>query len=451
MATGLSKLGRLNPGALATLVVIFAGLAIEGADEPARAALFSGALLVLLLGAVIFASGETLARVVAAHWISGLAAVVFVIWTLATTAPLISEDLMRQFGHPLADAFGWYPPSLSIAPHSTLEGLPYVFAFMAAFALGALTSSERESRDWTGRWLTVLTILFSLFALNLYFTAQAGEGGRLNAHILSANAAAALFGALALFASALIVRAGMGRLGGASALLPHRLSWAAGFVRAPISSMALIFAIACAVLTVSRGGLFATAIGFLVFLALLAVRRFSNPGFLFAPVLGIIGVAAWLFMRGSGPVVDRLEDTAAAAEERRLLLEPHLEAFLARPLFGNGLNTYHEINTMAATPENWGALSYAGAAHNIYVQALEEVGLIGAGLMVLMLAPPILRALRRALFEGSGVEWAAAVFGVATLLLLHGAVDFELHIPAIAALFAFALGAFSGATIKPND
>jgi O-antigen ligase len=370
------------------------------------------------------------------------------VWTLITTAPLTSEGLIEWLGHPLADAFGWWPPSISIAPHSTFEGLPYVFSFMAAFALGAMTSAGRESRDWTGRWLASLTILFAMFALNIYFISQAGEGGRLNARILSANAAAALFGTLMVFAAALIVRAGAGRLDGASALLPSRLSWAAGFVRAPVSSAALIFAIACLLLTASRGGVFATAIGLFVFFALLALRRFrpggGGRGILFAPIIAVVAVAAWLFMRGSGPVVDRLADTARAAEERRLLLEPHWEAFLARPLFGNGLNTYHEINTMAATPENWGALTYAGAAHNIYVQALEEVGLIGVALMTLMLAPPILRALWRALFGSTGVEWAAALFGVSTLLLLHGAVDFELHIPAVAALYAFTLGAFSG-------
>jgi O-antigen ligase len=300
--------------------------------------------------------------------------------------------------------------------------------------------------------MAAFTILFALFALNLYFTSQAHAGGRLDARVLSANAAAALFGALALFAAALVVRGANGRLGGSQSSLPRGLRWAAGFIRAPLSSVALIFAIACALLTASRGGLFATAIGFVAFASLLALRRFgpsgSGRGFLFAPVLAVIAVGAWLFMRGAGPVVDRLSDTAAAAEERRLLLEPHWEAFLARPVFGNGLNSYHEINSMAGTPENWQALSYAGAAHNIYVQALEEVGIVGVALMVLMLGPPILRALRGALFGVAGVEWSAALFGVSTLLLLHGAVDFELQIPAIGALYAFALGAF---TARPTE
>lgn len=448
MAGIVRRIFGMNLGALATVSVIFAGLALQGADAPARAALLSAALIVLLLAAVITVSPETLARVAASHWISGVAALVFIAWALATTLPLTSADAAR-LAHPLADAFGWRPPSVSIAPHSTLEGLVALLAPFAAFALGALTSADRASRDWSGRWLTLATIAFSIYALQVYFAYQAEADGRLDARVLSPNAAAALFGALALFACALIVRAGDGRLDASpSALLPHRMSWAAGFIRAPLSSVALIFAISCALLTASRGGLFAAAIGFLAFFAILALRRFgpsgSSRGVLFAPVLGLIAMGAWLFTRGSGPLVDRLMNTAGAVESRTELIEPHWQAFLARPVLGNGLNTYHELNAMAATPENWASLSYAGAAHNIYVQALEEVGIIGVALMTLMLAPPILRALRRALFGSSGVEWGAAAFGVSALFLLHGAVDFELQIPAIAALYAFTLGAFSG-------
>lgn len=449
MSAGIfRRIFDFNLGALATGLVIFAGLALEGADAPARAAMLAGALIVLLLIGVVAASPETLARAAGAHWISGLAGIVFIAWALITTLPLTS-DQAAVLAHPLSEAFGWRPASVSIAPHSTLEGLVSLLAPFAAFALGALTCADRRSRDWAGRWLMLLTIGFSLYALNIYFAYQAEAGGRLDARVLSPNAAAALFSALALFAFALIVRAGAGRLGASpSSPLPHRLSWASGFIRAPLSSMALIFALACALLTASRGGLFAAGIGFLVFFAILALRRFgpagSGRGMLFAPVLGVIAVGVWLFARGSGPLVDRFTNTAGAVRSRTELIEPHWQAFLDRPVLGNGLNTYHELNVMAATPENWASLSYAGAAHNIYVQALEEVGIVGVALMTLMLAPPILRALRRALFGSTGVEWAAAACAVTALLFLHGAVDFELQIPAIASLYAFALGAFSG-------
>jgi hypothetical protein len=70
MSRLFSLIGRLNLGALITLLMIFAGLVARGADAPARAALLAVALLVLVLIATIFSSSATLARVAASHWLS---------------------------------------------------------------------------------------------------------------------------------------------------------------------------------------------------------------------------------------------------------------------------------------------------------------------------------------------------------------------------------------------
>jgi hypothetical protein len=62
-----------------------------------------------------------------------------------------------------------------------------------------------------------------------------------------------------------------------------------------------------------------------------------------------------------------------------------------------------------------------------------------------MLAPLMARALRRLARGEGGVEWAAAALAMSALLLLHGLVDFALQVPAIAAFYAFMLGACVGA------
>jgi hypothetical protein len=77
------------------------------------------------------------------------------------------------------------------------------------------------------------------------------------------------------------------------------------------------------------------------------------------------------------------------------------------------------------------------------VQLLEETGILGAGLFVLMLAPPLFSAFGAALLGRSGSHWAAAAFAAFALALLHGVVDFGLQVPAIAAFLSFCLGAFS--------
>lgn len=443
MSNPIRQLVAVSPGGFATLSIMFgAFFALEGADAPAMSALLAATLISWFLIMAALAPSTELAQASLAHLASSLGALAFLGWHLASAAPLAPE-LVDELAHPLAGAFDWRRPAISIAPQATLEGVVAMVGPMAAFALGVLAAPDRLRRDWVGRWLVAFTILFSLFALFDHVALQGDEAARLDARMVSPNAAAALFGALAIFAAALILRAGAGKLG-APLALPRGWDWSRGFVAAPLSTVALILSLTCAMLTASRGGLLAFAIGFVTFIGLIALRRSGQraSSLWLAPVLGAIAVGVWVFAQGGGPLLDRLSDNANAAASRWELLAPHWQAFLDRPLFGNGLNTYHEINSMAATAENLEELRYAGAAHNIYVQALEETGIIGVFIMLLMLGPPLLRAFANALAGVAGTEWSAAVCGVAALFLLHGIVDFELQIPAVAALFAFTLGAF---------
>lgn len=423
--------------------MLFTGLMTAGADEASRTALFTGVLATLAILAALFASGSALARLARDHWLAGLAALGFIGWTLFSAAPL--PDSLGRFAHPLWAESGSPIRSVSLAPATTLDGLIPWFAAMAAFLLGALTSPTRESRDWAGRWISVCTLAFAAYALQQFFMHSGEAKMRLDANLLSANAAAALFGALSIASAAMVLRAGDGRLGSASKLpLPQSLMWTSGLLLAPVSAGAMVFALACALLTASRGGLAATIVGFLVLAALLAAHAAGKARSLMAaPLVAILGLAAWVFWRGYGFVADRLSDTADAAEARRRLLEPQWEAFLQRPLFGNGLNTYHQLSSLSATPENWTELSYAGAAHNIYVQALAEVGVVGVSLCAVILGASVVRALWRALFAKTSLQWSAAAFAISVVFLLQGIVDFTLQIPAVGALYGFFLGAFT--------
>jgi O-antigen ligase len=176
---------------------------------------------------------------------------------------------------------------------------------------------------------------------------------------------------------------------------------------------------------------------------LLAMRAHGRTRLLMlGPAAALGAVAVFMMALGADALLGRMSDVGDALRGRQELLAPHWSAFLGNPLWGNGLNTFHELNAMAATPENWDSLRFVGAAHNIYVQALEETGLIGVALFALMLTPPLWRALTRALHGSPSPHWSAALYSVGMLFLIHGVMDFDLQIPAIAALFAFCLGAF---------
>ncbi|MGH9448251.1 MAG: O-antigen ligase family protein, partial [Terriglobia bacterium] len=85
-------------------------------------------------------------------------------------------------------------------------------------------------------------------------------------------------------------------------------------------------------------------------------------------------------------------------------------------------------------------------AHNDYLEALAETGIVG-GLFVLIALVVFLhqafRNLRARLLSGRGwIQWGAALGCCG--LLVHSLCDFNLHIPANAAWFAFLLGISQG-------
>ncbi|QGZ93370.1 O-antigen ligase family protein [Terricaulis silvestris] len=439
-----------NPICGATLVIILAAMVVEGANTPAAAALLSGALLATLFVSILTLPSSVMGQILASNRVPAAAATAFVVLAALSAAPLQSPDLAARFAHPLAPAFQWLRPSMSLAPTNTIEGLIAFLGPLTAFVLGAL-ASLRHSRSVVSAWLCALTVVYALYALSQYFAGQADA--RLDAHIGSANAAAALFGALAIFACARVIGKAGPRNGPERAPrhMPRALNWVAASLRAPLATAAFALAVACALLTASRGGLAATGIGFGAFVGLLALRASgARRTLILAPALALGALGLWFIAMGADPVLGRFGDVGAALEGRQELLAPHWQAFLSRPLLGHGLNTFHDLNAMAITPDNWDSLRIVGAAHNIYVQALEETGVIGLALFVLMVAPPLWRALESAVMDKSAPHWSAALYGASLLFLVHGVMDFTLQIPAIAALFAFCLGAFSNPAVRQH-
>lgn len=434
-------ISRVNFTAAAALTIILAGLLAEGANAPGAAAFFSGALLATAFAAVALSPSPAVRHALRTNAVSMAAAAAFIALALVTALPLPTAELAARFGHPEAARLGWSSPAMSLAPGSTIEGVIAFLGPVAAFALGALARTT-GSRAQIAAWICALAIALAIYALQLFAAGISQGGGRLDAHLGTANAAAATFGALALFALASAIDktlAADAEVSGAA----QKFRWLLAPTRAPLAAAAFALCIACALLTQSRGGLAATGLAFAVFVGLLALRTGGRTRLLmFAPAAAFAAVTVVMMSLGADSVLGRLSDVGEALHGRQELLAPHWSAFLASPLWGNGLNTFHELNAMAATPENWDSLRFVGAAHNIYVQALEETGIIGLALFALMLVPPLWRALTGALYASPTPHWGAALYSVGMLFLVHGVMDFDLQIPAIAALFAFCLGAF---------
>lgn len=445
-----------RPGALVALGLTFAAMCSGGAQTAAGAALLATGLCVVLTLATATASATAVLLAAQRHWLSLLAAMAFVTYVLASAwigAPETTPAFFSAAWHPLWREFGAEQGAISISPYRSVEGLIAYFAPASAFAIGALTIREREDRRAASALLVGFAGALALISLYWLWADSAVQQQRLDARLGSANAAATLFGVLALMIAARLLRIVRRPNTHALQQIPLRLRFMSAVFLAPVTMSVLAVMLGCLLLTGSRAGIAATAAAFVIFALLIwAPWRTGKTRAPRAEVLVSIAIImAVLFIFGGQIVLGRMLSINQDAGIRQTLFEMHWGIFLERPWLGHGLNTFHELNAHYLTPETWRDAGYVGAAHNIYLQALEEVGIVGLVLFALMVLPPFIRAGWAAASKRPGSEWSAAAFAATALALAHGYVDFGLQVPAIAALVMFCLGAFSGGQPAPGQ
>jgi O-antigen ligase len=145
---------------------------------------------------------------------------------------------------------------------------------------------------------------------------------------------------------------------------------------------------------------------------------------------------------GSQRLVQRFADSQqsflAAGGRARVWLDT-LDIVAAYPLTGTGFGTFAAVYPLYRSPE---VRLYYAHAHNDWIQFIAEGGLLG--LVALgVLAVPVLRALSAGLRGRKGITAVGVAAGLCALIL-HGCVDFNLHIPANAATGAVLAGALVG-------
>ncbi|MGH1559739.1 O-antigen ligase family protein [Caulobacter segnis] len=211
-----------------------------------------------------------------------------------------------------------------------------------------------------------------------------------------------------------------------------------------------VFGVALA-LTASRGGIFATVVS----LAVLLIWQVIAQGRKVRAVAIIGGAAALLVvvglaMRSADLTAARLEDPQGDASDRQVIFAAHWEAFKSSPWFGFGLGSFPVVNQLITTTENLNVLFDVRATHNLYLQWLEEAGIVGGLLMLAWLLVALWRAGREAIKPGTAGTLARATLAAALLVLLHGLSDFAVQVPALQALFAVGLGAVTASAPAPR-
>jgi O-antigen ligase len=195
---------------------------------------------------------------------------------------------------------------------------------------------------------------------------------------------------------------------------------------------------ACAVLMAStiflsgsRGGMLAFILEVALFAALTFVKR-RSPRLALGSMAVCILILALLIFVGKGQVLGRLGDLNPGI--RLEITQDSLRMFSKRPVGGWGLGTFP---TVYPSYRSFYTNLFVNEAHNDYAQLLVETGLLGFGLMLWFLVVLYRYGLptsRRWEFQWDGAVSLAALLGC-TGILFHSFVDFNLQIPANAALF----------------
>jgi O-antigen ligase len=188
----------------------------------------------------------------------------------------------------------------------------------------------------------------------------------------------------------------------------------------------------------SRGGMIAIIVE-LIILAVLLVKQ--KRGMRTAIGIGvflaiILGLLTWI---GGGELSKRIASVGPSHFElssdiRSYINRDGLRMFLKKPILGWGLGTFPVVYPQFRT---FYTNFFVNEAHNDYLQLLVEMGLLGFATMLWFVLTLFVRATKKI------GNWAGDISGAVTLacvlglsgILVHSAVDFNLQVPANAALF----------------
>ncbi len=188
----------------------------------------------------------------------------------------------------------------------------------------------------------------------------------------------------------------------------------------------------------SRGGMLAIVAELIILAALLVkqkrgLRTAIGIGVFLAIVVGLL---VWI---GGAELSQRIATAGPGHSElssdiRSYINRDGFRMFLKKPVVGWGLGTFPIVYPQFRT---FYTNFFVNEAHNDYLQLLVEMGLLGFATMLWFVVTLYLKAFKKIKNwpgEMSGAVTLACVLGLSGILI-HSAVDFNLQIPANAALF----------------
>ncbi len=289
-----------------------------------------------------------------------------------------------------------------------------------AFWLAGVVAGDPRGRRWLIAGYVGSAAVFCLVAIGMYV---ASSYDRLTGTFYWANPAAAyLIPALVLSWEG--VRTGLGR---------RKWAWAA------LSGLFL-----CSfLLTDSRGALAVVIVLAIFFGFLNKISRRSWVYYLFVVIVGIglsIGLAqvSGRIVQHSAKVVpgSRLAEVvkgeSVSGGDRLRYLASGFEIWFDHPVLGTGAGTYGDVHPRYQQR----VVSASDNAHNVYVQVLAELGLVGAGLLAWVVVWLLAGVVRAVVHDSRQLPFVLAMGG----LLVHFGLDIDASYPALLILAGVILG-----------
>jgi O-antigen ligase len=297
---------------------------------------------------------------------------------------------------------------------------------------------DRASRQFWHRFGTAVTLYafaMSTFAIfqffsepnRIYWTVQPRWGGNVFGPYVNRNDYAGLMEMMIPIGAAFVLSQRKTRPG----------RWMLAF--------AITLSFASVLVSGSRAGLVSLLIESLLFGAILLAksRRSGNRDFVLASFVLASGIALFLWV-APADVSTRLRTIVQSPElsygDRKQMSFDSMRMFQDHPGAGVGLGSFQTAYTRYQRLSGDVLVDHA---HNDFAEVLAETGLLGGLLILATLVLFFISA-----FRNSGVRFEGAkqwiCFGAAVGccgLIIHSFADFNLHIPANAAWFAFSAGA----------
>jgi O-antigen ligase len=207
----------------------------------------------------------------------------------------------------------------------------------------------------------------------------------------------------------------------------ERLFLVSLFALVPITALLL-----CA----SRAGIISFAVQLVILILLLLVRRIRNRFMILGGlvVLTAVMTVSWIGVQQVLQRFAEMQSLEVSLGKRISMRQDTWRLFLQHPVTGTGLGTFEMVFPPFDTDYDGKVVNHA---HNDYVEALAETGIVGGVLCAWFIGAVLITSLRGLAEPGSSFGSVLNLSGLIACcgILVHSLLDFNLHIPANALFF----------------